>query len=86
MSEVVCSKSVTGGRRISWKKTVSLSVGSGQMVVSKKSSSETTLEARGLRFSYTFGILHVAGIFVFFLCVCSAYTAVSIPKYTASIL
>jgi len=68
MSEAVCSKSVTGGRRISWKKKLSvcLSVGSGQMVVSKKSSSETTLDVRGLGFSYSFGILHVAGISFFF--------------------
>lgn len=62
MAEAVCSKSFTGGRRISWVKK-SVCLGSGQIAISKKSSSETTQMLGGSGFSYTFGILHVAGIF-----------------------
>jgi hypothetical protein len=83
-SEAVCTKSVTGDRRISWERnclSVCLSVGFGQMVVSKKSASETILDARGFRF-FLYSWDSAWGFF----CVCSAYAAVSIPKYTASIL
>ena len=51
MAEALCSECVTGGRRISWEKKLSVCLGSGQIVVSKKSLSENTLDAREFRFS-----------------------------------
>jgi hypothetical protein len=66
MAEAVCSKPVTGGRRISWENNC---LGSGQRVVSKKSSSETTLDARGFRlFLYIWDFAR-GWYFLFFFCV-----------------
>jgi len=84
MAEAVSSKSVTGGRRISW----------GKNCLSRLWTDSCFQEILILNhprckgvpvFFYTFGILHVACIFLC-VCVCSVYTAVSIPEYVASIL
>jgi hypothetical protein len=72
MAEVVLSKAVTGGRKISREKN-SVCLGSGQRVVSRNSSSETPLDARRFRFFYLWGFARGWYLFLLFSLRCGQH-------------